>query len=54
MFCVTRARLLAARTDKQLRGDELENRVVRLFKRLGKWNVKKDVTLIDKYGPTSS
>src|SRR5690606_34135698 len=30
-----------------------ERRVVRLFKRLGKWNVKHDVTLIDKNGNRS-
>ncbi len=41
---------IARRTENQIRGDELENRVLRLFKGLGKWNVKKNLTLVDKYG----
>ncbi len=35
------------------KGDRLEWRVVNLYKKLGKWNVKHDVTLKDKNGNTS-
>jgi len=35
------------------KGDRLEYRVVKLYKRLGKWNVQHDVTLKDKYGNIS-
>ena len=41
------------RTANQIKGDALENRTVRLFKNLGKWNVKKDITLTDKHGNRS-
>eukprot|EP01119_Soliformovum_irregulare_P000866 TRINITY_DN10634_c0_g1_i1.p1 TRINITY_DN10634_c0_g1~~TRINITY_DN10634_c0_g1_i1.p1 ORF type:complete len:211 (-),score=46.26 TRINITY_DN10634_c0_g1_i1:135-680(-) len=34
-------------------GDELENRVVALYKGLGKWNVKKDIRLHDRLGNLS-
>ena len=35
------------------KGDALENRVVRLFKKRGEWCVKKDVTLRDNFGNIS-
>ncbi|PRP80943.1 hypothetical protein PROFUN_11272 [Planoprotostelium fungivorum] len=35
------------------KGDALEKRVVRLYKNLGKRNVKRDVTLIDRFGNRS-
>lgn len=35
------------------KGDALEERVVRLFKRLGKWNVKRSVFLFDASGNKS-
>jgi len=35
------------------KGDALEARVVRLLKRLGKWNVKRNVFLYDSIGNKS-
>ena len=39
--------------DTKQKGDRLEKRIVNLYKKLGKWNVKHDVTLIDKFGNKS-
>jgi hypothetical protein len=39
--------------DTKQKGDRLEKRVVNLYKKLGKWNVKHDVTLVDKFGNRS-
>jgi len=40
------------KTSKQY-GDALELRVQRMYKRMGKWNVKRDVHLYDKFGNES-
>ena len=45
-------KLKKVRTSKA-KGDELENRVVRLYKKRGEWFVKKDLTLRDNFGNIS-
>eukprot|EP01116_Phalansterium_solitarium_P023746 TRINITY_DN8482_c0_g2_i2.p2 TRINITY_DN8482_c0_g2~~TRINITY_DN8482_c0_g2_i2.p2 ORF type:complete len:196 (-),score=61.83 TRINITY_DN8482_c0_g2_i2:154-741(-) len=37
----------------QQKGDRFEKRMERMFKRLGKWNVRRNVTLIDSFGNRS-
>lgn len=41
------------RTEAQIKGDALEKRVERLYNKLGKWNVKRNLILWDKYGNKS-
>jgi hypothetical protein len=37
----------------KVKGDQLEYRIVKLYKNLGKWNVRHDVTIVDKFGNKS-
>jgi hypothetical protein len=43
---------LQRRSQAVLNGIELEDRVARILKRLGKWNIRRNIIMRDRYGNT--